>query len=62
MAVARRDDDVVDIVAIGIAGRLEVGRGDEAQRAGLRVDREQRGVGAAGDGVDRRRPVAVAGG
>ncbi len=52
-AVAGRDRDFVDVVVVGIGRRLVIGRGDESERAGLRIDREQRGVGAAGDGVER---------
>ena len=42
---------VVDIVAAGVGRDLEVGRGDEGERAGRGVDGELGGVGAADDRV-----------
>ena len=54
-AVRGADDHVVDVVGVGIAGRLEVRRGEEAQHAGASVDGETRSVGAAGQAVRRRR-------
>src|SRR5262249_1838290 len=41
MAVGRSDGHVVDIVAVGILRRLEIGRADKVQRTGMRVDREE---------------------
>ncbi len=47
--VAHTDLHVIDIVAPRIRGRFEIGGRDEAERAGHRINRKQRGVGPAGD-------------
>src|SRR3569832_37470 len=46
-AIRNLHDDVIDVVGAGVAGRLEVGRGDEAQYAGRRNDRELSCIGHA---------------
>ena len=50
-AVGRPDDEVVDVVAIGVAGLFEVRRSDEAESACGGVDTEPCRVRAACDGV-----------
>src|SRR5262245_13200885 len=40
--VGRRNRDIIDVVAVGILRRLEVGRSSKLQRAGVRIDAEER--------------------
>src|SRR5690606_33207741 len=62
VAVAGGDVDDVGVVAVAVAGGLEVRGGNEAQRAGGGIDAEPCGIGPAGDREDGRVAVDVGGG
>ena len=57
-AVADAELDVIDVVAVGIARQVEIGRGVEGQRAGA-AERELAGVGAARDRIGQRVALGI---
>ncbi|SLN72962.1 hypothetical protein LOS8367_03724 [Limimaricola soesokkakensis] len=64
VAAVRGDHlDIIDVVCARIARSFEVGRCDEAERAGGRIDGEEAAIGAgSADRVGNRRGAAVLGG
>jgi hypothetical protein len=53
-AIRYRDGDVVNVVAIGITGSFEIGRGGKRQRAGDRIDSEQGAIATGNDAESQR--------
>ena len=62
LAVIDRDDHLVAVVAIGIAGVFVIGRLLEGQHAGIGVDLEGRAIGTADDLVGQRIAIGILGG
>ena len=58
LPVGGSHDDLIDVVAVGIGGRLEVAGLHEGEHARIGVDGKKRGVGAAGDREMEKLPAS----